>query len=614
MCGIAGIFLFNQDHIDSLNSVKEMTRVLAHRGPDDNGYFFDERVSLGHRRLSIIDLSNNARQPMFNEDESLALVFNGEIYNFKELRKFLEEKGHLFKSVSDSEVILHLYEEYGVECTKYLEGMFAFSIFDLNKKTLYLARDRVGEKPLYYIKNSNGFYFSSEIKSFFKLNFFKKKLSPQGIHAYFNNIQIPAPQTIFDDVKKLRPAHWLLLDMHGNGKEKPYWHVDCTHKTRLSLEDAKVQLNILLLDSVKKMLISDAPIGLLLSGGVDSSLLLALANKIGRNDLTTFTVGNDSKESEDQEYKRAKKIANQFNSKNYGHGFGSTRFNELIEAAKACDEPIGILEVFYMFDIFKKIKNHSKVVLTGSGADEIFGGYVSYNNVKKFSEYTSLFCYLMQHLNPLLTATAESFHNFSNWGILKNLFSNQLKKSKPDRLERQLLSESMKIVTYDNVLDAKLFMDLLVRCNHGISSIPDIGGMSHSVEVRSPFLHHKIIEFAATLPTDYKIKSSKNPLLNKFLLKELACDYLQKDDVYIQKYGYGYFINSYTLMKTVWRNDVENSIFDPLIKDSGFFNMKNIKTFWEEFLLDRISIKEKLVLAKFVMFCVWYKYNFNSPK
>ena len=140
MCGIAGIFLFNQDHSDILNSVKEMTSVLAHRGPDDNGYFFDERVALGHRRLSIIDLSKNARQPMFNEDESLALVFNGEIYNFKKLRNFLEKKGHLFKSVSDSEVILHLYEEYGVECTKYLEGMFAFSIFDLNKKTLCLFK------------------------------------------------------------------------------------------------------------------------------------------------------------------------------------------------------------------------------------------------------------------------------------------------------------------------------------------------------------------------------------------------------------------------------------------------------------------------------------------
>lgn len=591
-----------------------MTSVLAHRGPDDNGYFFDERVALGHRRLSIIDLSKNARQPMFNEDESLALVFNGEIYNFKKLRNFLEKKGHLFKSVSDSEVILHLYEEYGVECTKYLEGMFAFSIFDLNKKTLYLARDRVGEKPLYYIKNSNGFYFSSEIKSFYKLNFFNKKISTEGIYAYFNNIQIPAPQTIFDDVKKLRPAHWLLLDMHGNEKEKPYWHVNCTYKTKLSLEDAKIELDTLLLDSVKKVLVSDAPTGLLLSGGVDSALLLALATKIGRNNLATFTVGNDSKASEDAEYKRAKKIANQFNSENYVYYFGNATFNNVIEAAKICDEPIGILEIFYVFNIFKHIKNHSKVVLTGNGADEIFGGYVSYNYLKNFSKYATLFGYLFQHLNPLLTATAASTHNAKNWRILKILFSDQLKKNKPNGLERKLLTESMKIVTYDNVLDAKLFIDLLVRCNHGISSIPDIGGMAHSVEVRSPFLNHKIIEFAATLPTNYKIKSSKNPLLNKFLLKELACEYLKYDDVYIEKYGYGHFINSYALMKTGWKNDVENSIFDPLIKDSGFFNMNNVKTFWERFLLDRISIKEKLILAKFVMFCVWYKYNFNSPK
>ena len=614
MCGITGIFLFNQDHSDTLVSIKDMTSVLSHRGPDDSGYFFHEGVALGHRRLSVIDLSNNAKQPMSNEDQSLALVFNGEIYNFKELRKLLIEKGHLFKSASDSEVILHLYEEYGVECARHLEGMFAFSIFDLNKKTLYLARDRLGEKPLYYFKNSKGFYFASEIKSFFKTNCFSKNLSLQGVHTYFNNIQIPAPQTIFEGIKKLRPAHWLLLDSEGNQKEKPYWHVDCTKKTNLSLWDAKEQLNLLMLDSVKKMLVSDVPVGLLLSGGVDSSLLLALANKSGKEDLLTFTVGNDSKGAEDKEYERAKNIAIQFNSKNYCHGFGSTGFHELIEAAKLCDEPLGFLEIFYQFGIYKKIKGRAKVVLTGNGADEIFGGYITYNKLIKFSKFARLFSYVIQNSNPFFTSTAASLHSASNWRILKNLFSDEFKKWKPDGLEKKILSEAMSLVSYDNVFDAKLFIDLFVRCNHGFSSISDTGGMSQSIEVRSPFLHHKIIEFAATLPTGYKVKSQKNPLLNKFILKNLACDYLKNDDVYIKKYGYGYFINSFTLMKTTWKSDVEKCIFDPLIKDSGFFEMNKIKSFWELFLLNRLSIKENLILAKLVMFCVWYKYNFKASK
>ena len=352
----------------------------------------------------------------------------------------------------------------------------------------------------------------------------------------------------------------------------------------------------------------------MLSGGVDSSILLALANETGRQDLSTFTVGNNSEELEDEEFKRAKKIASKFNSKNYTHDFGKIEFNQLVEAAKVCDEPIGILEIFYMFGIFGKIKDHAKVVLTGNGADEIFGGYVTYNNVKKYSNFTSHFKFLIQHSNALLTSTAASINSAGYWKILKNIFSVGFKKSRPEGLEGSLLSEAMSLVTYDNVLDAKLFIDLLVRCNHVISSIPDTGGMSYSVEVRSPFLHHKIIEFAATLPADYKVQDYKNPISNKTILKLLACDYLKSEDVYIKKYGYGYFVNTYTFLKTIWKNEVENLIFDPLIEKSGFFNMENIKNFWELFLVDRLELKEKLILAKFVMFCVWYKYKFQLLK
>jgi asparagine synthase (glutamine-hydrolysing) len=610
MCGIAGIFLLDSANKDKLKSIKKMTDVLTHRGPNDEGFYFKDKIGLGHRRLNIIDLSANAKQPMFNEDHSLVLVFNGEIYNFQELRKDLIKKGHTFKSQSDSEVILHLYEEHQTDCTKYLEGMFAFAIYDIKREKLFLARDRLGEKPLYYYKTRNGFYFSSEIKSFFMLDDFEKKISSEGLHTYFNNIQIPAPQTIFEGVKKIRPAHGFLLDSRGHETEKPYWKVDCTKKTKLSIGDAKEQLNLLMLDSVKKMLVSDVPIGLLLSGGVDSSLLLALANEAGMQGLSTFTVGNSSKGLEDEEFKRAKKIASKFNSKNYAHDFGKTEFNQLVEAAKVCDEPIGILEIFYLFGIFGKIKDHAKVLLSGNGADEIFGGYVTYSNVKKYSNFTSPFNFLIQHSNALLTSTAASMNSASNWKILKNLFSVGLNKSRPKGLEGNLLSEAMSLVTYDNVLDAKLFMDLFVRCNHAISSIPDTGGMSYFVEVRSPFLHHKIIEFAATLPSNYKIQDHRNPLTNKSILKQLACDYLNSEDVYIQKYGFGYFINSFTLMKTAWKNNIEDTIFDSVILKTCYFNEGFVRDIWVRFLNDKLNFRERLIFARFVMFCVWYKYNF----
>ena len=351
MCGISGIFLFDKAQKNKLRLVVGMTDALTHRGPDDKGLFFNDRVGLGHRRLSIIDLSMNAKQPMFNEDGSLALIFNGEIYNFKELREQLLAKGHIFKSNSDSEVILHLYEEYNTKCAQKLEGMFAFAVYDINHETLFIARDRVGEKPLYYYKDKYAFYFSSEIKSFFTLEHFEKKLSPEGVYAYFNNVQIPAPQTIFQGVKKFLPAHWLLLNSEGREIVEPYWHVDCTKKNKLSALEAKEHLKLLMLDSVKKMSVCDVPIGLLLSGGVDSSLILALSNELGGQDLSTFTVGNASTEIDDKEFKRAKKIASQFQTKHHEYNFGNSEFSDLIEAARLCDEPLGILEIFYMFSV-----------------------------------------------------------------------------------------------------------------------------------------------------------------------------------------------------------------------------------------------------------------------
>jgi asparagine synthase (glutamine-hydrolysing) len=549
---------------------------------------------------------------MFNEDHSLALVFNGEIYNFKELRKLLVVKGHVFKSSSDSEVLLHLYEEYGVECAKYLEGMFAFSIYDLRKKTLYLARDRVGEKPLYYIKDEKGFYFSSEIKSFYALDNFSKNLSTAGIHAYFNTIQIPAPQTIFEGVKKLRSAHWLLVHPDGKQRSEAYWYVDCTKKIKISLIDAKNHLKELMMDSVRKMLTSDVPVGVMLSGGVDSSLVAALAKEVGGGNFSTFTLGNSSRDANDEECIRARKIAMKLNVPNYVYDFGSSDFGELVDAVKLCDEPIGLLEIFYMFGIFKNIKEHVKVILTGNGADEIFAGYVSYNNIKRLANWTGTFGLVIQNNNSLFTSCAASYGAFKNWQVLKKLFSNEMKSRRVNSFSESLLSDAMSRVSYDNPLDAKLFMDLLVLCNHSCSAISDTAGMSQSVELRSPFLHHKVIEFAATLPLNYKVQEVGNPLYNKIILKELACDYFDREDVFIRKYGYGYFINTYNLMRTTWRGNIEDVIFNPLLHQAGLFNLEYVQNFWKRFLTGKENFRERLIFARFVMFCVWYKYKFSA--
>lgn len=609
MCGIAGIYLF-KNHSEQLDQIEVMTQALSHRGPDDEGYFINDKVALGHRRLSIIDLSSNAKQPMFNEDSSLVLVFNGEIYNFRELKKLLIAKGHRFKSACDSEVVLHLYEDYGVECARYLEGMFAFAIYDIRQKTLYFARDRVGEKPLYYFKNKEGFYFSSEIKSFFGLDNFEKKISEVGLYAYFNYIQIPSPHTIFDSVKKLHPAHWLFVNSDGDEILKPYWHVDCSKKTKVPIAEAKNQLKELMLDSVEKTLISDVPVGVMLSGGVDSSLILALAKEVGGS-FKTFTVGSDSYGTDD-EYIRTQKVISKFNVKNYAYNFGSVDFSELIEAVRFCDEPVGLLEIFYIFGVNQKIKEHVKVILTGNGADEIFGGYVGYGQTRRLADFFGVFKGAIYRSNHLLNSGAAAYHIFHNWKVLNKLFSDNIKKFRSDDSSSALLPNAMRLVSYDNILDAKLFMDLLILCNHSVSSIPDTAGMSNSIELRSPFLNHKIIEFVATLPLHYKVLEPKNPLYNKYLLKELACDYFDKEDVYVPKYGFGYFINSFSLIRGKWKKEVENIIFDPLVQEGGFFEERYVKNIWTKFLKDKLRFREQLIFSRFLMFCIWYKYKFLS--
>lgn len=609
MCGLVGAVFSEGSLAGRHELIEKMTDVLSHRGPDDKGYYVGERVVLGHRRLSIIDLSSHARQPMFNEDGTLALIFNGEIYNYKELRACLIAKGHAFKSNSDSEVIVHLYEEHGVNCAQYLEGMFAFAIYDINAGALYLARDRVGEKPLYYFEDKDGFYFASEIKSFFCLGRHSNEISRVGVWSYFNFIQIPAPMTIFDGVKKLNPAQWLFLTREGKVKTELYWHVDCTNKKYFSVMEAKDELKCLLQDSMKKMLVSDVPVGIMLSGGVDSSLLLALAKEMG-GDVTSFTVGNSSSLVRDNEYIRAQKIARMFNVENHTYDFGCADFQELVQAAVLCDEPIGLLEIFYIFSVFGKVKEHAKVVLTGNGADEIFGGYSTYNAVRMLDVLSSGFSPLIRHSNELGNGIAAFLFALRTSLVSKSLFSKEFNEQRKNDLIITLLKDAMRVVHYDNVLDAKLFMDLLILCNHGISAIPDTAGMTNSIELRSPFLHHKIIEFAASLPSELKVRTISNPLYNKYILKVLMRDYFPDEDVFIRKYGFGFFIKTYELMKTTWRNDVESSIFDPLVRDSGLFNMVKVKVLWGRFLNGELSLHGRLMFAKYVMFCIWYKHSY----
>jgi asparagine synthase (glutamine-hydrolysing) len=612
MCGIAGVLLKEErGGLDTLRAIRPMVQALQHRGPDGSGFYESSAVALGHRRLSIIDLSDNARQPMFNEDASLVLVFNGEIYNFRELREDLQKRGHRFRSAGDSEVILHLYEEHAEDCVTHLEGMFAFAIYDLKRRRVYLARDRVGEKPMYYYRDRSAFYFASEIKSFSAIPGFEKRLSKEGLLHFFNYIQIPAPHTILEGVSKLQAAHWMTVDASGQERVNPYWRLRFDRKEQISEEEATQRLSVLMRESVSKMLVSDVPLGLLLSGGVDSSLILALSKELG-SDITAFTVRNTAPGVNDDEYRRAKAVASRFGVPIVDVDYGAPAFGELVDAVSKCDEPVGLLEIFYMFGVYKGVSEHAKVILTGNGADEVFGGYSGYTKLRSLAPSANPLASLIGASNPLINEVAGKAYVLRNGHFLRRILSSKVYSLARNARCSEPLSSLSQHAQYDNLLDARLFMDLMVLANHSISSIADCASMSNSVESRSPFLHHKVIEFAAKLPPELKVRNTTDPIQNKYVVKRLLSRYMDAKDVFVKKYGFGYFINTFDLMRNSWRENLEHELFDKQIADLGLFDRTGVATMWSRFLADALSFRERLVLVRYVMFCLWYRHTFSK--
>src|SRR6266446_426165 len=555
MCGICGIVNFNATEPVDHHLVERMTSAQRHRGPDDDGYFVENNVGLGHRRLSIIDLSGG-KQPIFNEDGSVVVVFNGEIYNFADLTAGLIARGHQFKTRSDTETIVHAYEEYGLDCMKDFRGMFAFAIWDRRRKRLLLVRDRVGIKPVYYYAGKDFFVFASEIKSLLQHPRVPREVDHEAVDLFLALRYVPGPRTMFKNIFKLQPGHWMAVE-EGGIQIRKYW--DLEYQERES-PHAVEEFEHLLEESVRLRLISEVPLGVFLSGGLDSSAMLAMMSRItGGERVKTFSVGYESsgpleaEVEEANEFAFAREAAAHFGAEHHEFRLNAGDFRDAIPTMVShLDEPMADPSCIPLYFISKLARNYITVVLSGEGADETMAGYSLYRRLLALEKTVGRLGPLANAI-PALAALpvgdrvrayirrAGSRLEDHYRGVVKGLSMDaQLALIGPGRFreaEQELdrvfggyFSRVEKASTLNRMLyaDAKVWLpeDLLLKA--------DKMTMATAVELRVPFLDHKLVEFSATLPESLKISQNKG----KWILREAMRNVLPPSIIHRSKKGF----------------------------------------------------------------------------
>ncbi|MBD3248627.1 asparagine synthase (glutamine-hydrolyzing) [Candidatus Woesearchaeota archaeon] len=550
MCGIVGIWDF-KNRVDR-SILKKMRDVMEHRGPDDKGSYVDNQIGLAQRRLSIIDLSKKGRQPMSNEDGSLWITYNGEIYNFKDIKIKLEQRGHKFKSDTDTEVIIHAYEEYGERCLSMFNGMFAFCIWDSNKKQFFLARDRLGQKPLVYYQDKDKFIFASELKAILEYPYVNKDISDEAVSHYLSFGYVPTPLCIFENMKKLPPGHYAVLDRNNNIFVKEYWNLNLGNTIKKTEKEYCEDILMHLKDATEKRMISDVPLGAFLSGGIDSSAVVAMMSKITDN-VKTFSIGFEEQDFDETKY--ARKIAEMFNT---DHKEKIVR----MDAAKLLDklvwhynEPYADSSAIPTYYLCEMTRKDVTVALSGDAGDESFLGYTRYVPDK----YEKISKTIPNMLKPAMSGAGKIFfpetssraifqkigrrmellsmkeeEQYLEW--LSNFDSYHKEKIIQERLKnynsKNVLLEQTK--NYSDTILKKQYFDFKHYLSDDILVKVDIASMAHSLEVRSPFLDHNLVEYASKIPWNVKMKGN----ITKYILKKSLEPVLPKDILYRKKTGF----------------------------------------------------------------------------
>lgn len=551
MCGIAGI-LNLQDKVER-SSLEKVSSLMAHRGPDDEGFFIEGPVGLVHRRLSIIDLDGGA-QPMLNEDDSLVVVFNGEIYNFIDLRYQLLAKGHVFATDSDTEVILHSYEEWGTECVERFEGMFAFALYNRKERSLFLSRDRCGEKPIFYFFDGRKFCFASELQALLHILGHTPKSDPESIYLYLRFGFIPAPRSFYRGIMKL-PAGCSMVIKEGRIKEWTYYRPLMAGAPKKAMEvELCEELDEALTRAVRKMLISDVPLGAFLSGGLDSSLIVALMAK-EEGIPKTFCISFDDASFDESRY--AESVARHIGTDHTHYRVSYGDFDSCLSIMKGFGEPFADSSGIPTFYLSRETRREVKVALSGDGGDEMFGGYRRYLAQGLSNRYLALPLLFRERLiRPSLSLfsdrdgyyadsiikrarifveRAESCRSGSLGLMLNTVFSHEevteLFPELPDG--RELIIESIG-ESQAGRIEELMYADKLLYLPDDILVKVDRMSMMNSLEVRAPFLDPEILELSGRIPVGMKIRGRNL----KYLIKKVALRYLPREIVYRKKHGF----------------------------------------------------------------------------
>jgi len=605
MCGIAGVINFSNR--EERVHLERMCNAITHRGPDDSGIYIspDSKVLLGHRRLSIIDLSHFARQPLSNEDNTIFITYNGEIYNYQELRRELDTRGHHFKSKSDTEVIIHGYEEWGIEeLLKRLRGMFAFGLYDSrapgSSSSIFLARDRLGIKPIYYTVQENRFIFASELKAIVASGLTSKEIDIQSVMLYLLNGSIPPPNTIYKGITALEPGHYLVLSSTGVLNKKRYYHLENifgdNSLSKLSEEEATQQVRSCLLDTIKCHLVSDVPVGAFLSGGIDSTAIVALMREVQHEQIKTVSVVFPDTPYDESKYARI--AAQRYGTEHVEVEVkGEDAKNHLDRIFNSMDQPTVDGANAY-FVSRATAQAGLKVAMSGLGGDEIFFGYSTFRAVPRLYNLARII-QSIPFANPIVKLFLDKSGNhrlaklsamLKDNGTIPGIYQTTRGLFSRSQIEKILRPDLAKeafedLNTYFHLDGTKIndnanqvsFLEITRYLTNQLLRDTDVFGMTHSLEVRVPFVDHTLVELLAKIPVRYKLNgSTPKGLLIKALNSELPPAIVNRP-----KMGFTFPFDIW--LKNELKDFMEESLFN-----SPIFNHNFVKNLWTDFLNHRI--------------------------